>query len=302
MAHLAGEEDRVERFGGENNITFHQVSHACIKFKLTSRHYFQIMLAPEDPIVKEAFDLAEEGNKKGVVLRLLGHTAVQVHCLKNLPLLLEMRKAKASDIDFVSYGKQKKAVTNFFAEKGYQIMQHITMHAYVNREIFTKPNGVHVDVFYDNFQFCHSIDFKNRLEADYPTIPLSELLLTKMQIVKINEKDIKDTIILLLEHKVGETDKETINTKVVAKVLSADWGFYYTVTTNLKKVESLLQKYEALTDENRKAIKDRIASLLESIEKEPKSMGWKMRAAVGTKKKWYNEVEDVERAEWLNSA
>jgi len=80
--------------------------------------------------------------------------------------------------------------------------------------------------------------FLKRLEIDYPTISLADLLLEKMQIVKLNEKDILDTIVMLREHDVGEGDKETINSDRVSGLLSDDWGFYYTVTTNLGKIKS----------------------------------------------------------------
>ena len=120
-----------------------------------------------------------------------------------------------------------------------------------------------------------------------------------MQIVKINEKDIKDTIVLLLEHEIGDSDGETINSKYIAKLLSKDWGFYYTVTTNLNKVRSFLDRYEVLTSEQKSNASDKIDKLLEAVEKEPKSLGWKLRAKVGPAKKWYTEVEEVERAEHL---
>ena len=81
-----------------------------------------------------------------------------------------------------------------------------------------------VDVFFDRLDMNHIIDFKNRLELDFPTISLADLLLEKMQIVQINEKDIKDTIILLREHPVEDPDKETINANYVASLLAEDWA------------------------------------------------------------------------------
>ena len=76
-------------------------------------------------------------------------------------------------------------------------------------------------------------------------------------------------------------------------MLSKDWGFYYTVTTNLKKTDRYVDKCEGLTDDDRKDIKSKIAELLDRIEKAPKSTGWKMRASIGAKKKWYRDVEEV---------
>jgi hypothetical protein len=148
----------------------------------------------------------------------------------------------------------------------------------------------------------HQIDFKGRLEVDFPTIPLAELLLEKVQIVHINEKDIKDAMVLFLEHDVGEGDKEIINLPRIAKIMSEDWGFYHTTTMNLNKIKSFLPKYEVLTEEQRNIVTSRIDRLLQAIENSSKSFRWKMRARVGPSKKWYTEVEEVERAEHLGSS
>ena len=120
-----------------------------------------------------------------------------------------------------------------------------------------------------------------------------------MQIVKINEKDIIDTIILIGSHDVGESDKDSINCHYIAELLADDWGFCYTVTTNLKKVsEDFVEKYRqggTLADGDAAAVRNRVKVILERIEKEPKSFAWKMRARIGPSKKWYRDVEEVVR-------
>jgi hypothetical protein len=240
-----------------------------------------------------------EAESTGIVLRMLGASAIRLHCPHNQSLLNALKRM-ITDIDFAAYGKQKTEVVRFLTEHGYRPRQHLTIGAFVGREIFEHGDGTHVDVFFDKLEYCHTIYFRNRLERDRPTIPLSELLLEKTQIVQINEKDLKDLAIMLLEHEIGDVDGETINAKEIAKTLSNDWGFYYTFTTNIAKVEDLIQKYEILTEENKKLIKQRIASLLEYVESEPKTTSWKLRARVGPRKKWYRDVEEVDRADWLS--
>jgi hypothetical protein len=142
---------------------------------------------------------------------------------------------------------------------------------------------------------CHMLEFKNRLELDYPTIPLSDLLLQKIQIIKINEKDIKDIIILLREHQIGEFEKETVNINYIARLLSKDWGFWYTVTLNLDKTKEFLAEYKNLADADRKDVETKLDNILKRIEDEPKSIQWKLRSKVGTSKKWYTEVEELIR-------
>ena len=103
-------------------------------------------------------------------------------------------------------------------------------------------------------------------------------------------------MMLLLEHEIGDSDKEVVNGAYISGIMAKDWGFYYTSTTNLNEVKSHLGNYAALSPSDRDVISGRIDQLLDMVEKEPKSLGWKLRAKVGTKKQWYNDVEEVERA------
>jgi hypothetical protein len=247
----------------------------------------------------EAMSLVREAEKKGLVLRMLGASAIRLHCPHNQHLLNALKRV-ITDIDFAAYSKQKAEVIRFLSEHGYSAKQHLTIGAFVGREIFEHEHGTHVDVFFDKLEYCHTIDFTNRLTADSPTIPLSELILEKTQIVQINEKDLKDLAIMLLEHEIGDADGEIINAKEIGKTLSKEWGFYYTFVMNIAKIEDFIQKYEILTEEDKKLIKKRTTSLLEYVESAPKSTSWKMRAKVGPRKKWYRDVEEVDRADWLS--
>jgi len=164
-----------------------------------------------------------------------------------------------------------------------------------HRQIFNDKDGNKaIDVFLGKFEMCHVIDYSERLEVDSPTVPPADLLLQKLQIVQTNEKDIQDTIILLCEHEIGKTDKDEINGDYVAKILSNEWGFYYTVSLNLPKIKEFLDKYP-LTPEDRKTVAERIDKLQSTIEAAPKTFQWKMRAKIGPAKKWYNVVEEVQR-------
>jgi hypothetical protein len=264
-----------------------------------------LSLSEKFDFAAEAIKIVEEANKAGVILRIMGATAIRIHCPNSVSLHKALGR-ELTDMDFIGYSKQREKIEKFFTQEfKYEIVKAaLTPGLFVNRCIFFDKTGKkpHIDVFLDKLEMNHTIDFKDRLKEDFPTIPLAELFLEKMQIVKINEKDIKDTMVLLLEHNLGDSDKEVINIEYITKILSKDWGFYYTVTTNLNKVKAFLEKYEALTNEQRKIISEKIDKLLEHIEKEPKTLSWKIRAKVGPAKKWYNEVEEVERAEHLREA
>ncbi len=246
-------------------------------------------------MIDKAVDIVAKAQEKGLTMRVLGATAFAIHC----PKYQEALGRKLTDIDFVAYRKQWKLIRELFVKSfGWREPAAYLM-AVVFRLIFMDPKdeSLHSDIFFDKLEFCHDIPFQGRLEADYPTLPLAELLLEKLQIVKINEKDIIDSIMLIREHEIGSSDKETINADRIVKLLSEDWGFYYTATTNLKRVkDEFLPGYKALSEEDKTNIAGKINSLLEKIENQPKSMGWKMRGKVGPSRKWYRDaIEEVSR-------
>ncbi|HAL61771.1 MAG TPA: hypothetical protein DCP08_05115 [Chloroflexi bacterium] len=244
----------------------------------------------------EALNIVKWGEEVGIPFRLLGAIAVNYHCPQHRYLHEKMERI-FTDIDVVTYSKHRPQMKKFFTDLGYTPQERlIASPAGQHRHIYwSEEKGWQVDVFFDALHMCHKVDFRGRLELDSPTITLADIILEKMQIVEINLKDIKDTIILLLEHDVGDREEETVNGVYISKVLSDDWGYYYTVTTNLKKVRAFLGEFDALTEENREVVSARIDRLLTMIEEAPKSFKWKARARIGTKAKWYNVVEEVYR-------
>lgn len=254
--------------------------------------------AGNSDLMDEAMRIIKDGEEKGITLRLMGGCAIRAHCSKFRHLLDEMKR-KLPDIDIMSYSKFSPQVKKLFTELGYTPDQEvIAYYAFFKggRHIYyDKERNITVDVLFDTLAMCHTIDFRGRLELDYPTISLADILLHKMQIVELNEKDVIDTIVVLREHNVGEGKKETINAKYIANILSKDWGFYYTVTTNLNEVKNLLGRYDILTAEDCSDVTDKINEILAKIEKEPKTLKWKMREKIGTRIKWYQEVEEVKR-------
>ena len=254
--------------------------------------------------MSEALKIVDSLRSAGIVARILGATAVRIHAHGYLDLHMALGR-ELSDVDFVAYSKQRDQIEKHFTQelKYKMVTEAITPGLFMDRCIFFDETGSsRVDVFLDRLQMNHTIEFRDRLERSYPTIPVTELLLEKLQIVRINEKDVKDTAILLLAHEVGKPSDDVIDANYVSKLLSNDWGFYYTVSTNLEKVRTLTQGYSALTDGNKSEISSKIEKLLDYIEKQPKSLRWKIRSSIGTSQRWYNEVEEVERAEWLRDA
>jgi hypothetical protein len=132
-----------------------------------------------------------------------------------------------------------------------------------------------------------------RLEVETGTVPLAELMLTKLQIIELNEKDIRDTVLLFHGHPIEDTDDGAVNGGRIAVLCADDWGLWRTITANLERCRGHVADYE-LPDEDRARIEQRFGQLLEMIEAEPKSRGWRRRAKVGDKKVWYELPEEVE--------
>ena len=250
--------------------------------------------AERDKFENELKRILEASEKAGLILRVIGSLAFQMHCPKYGYLQQAMGRAY-TDIDFAAYGKQTSGIRALFEKLGYTDNKEVFIVSGGERAIFDRGDiGLHVDIFYEKLDFCHVIRWDGRLEVDAPSIPLAELLLEKMQIVEINEKDVIDTIMLLLEHPLGDLDKETINIARVSQLCAADWGMWRTSTMNLNKVRTLAHGYEQLSPDDKMHLEQQVDAALKRIEAEPKSMAWRLRARVGDRVKWYKDVDEVQ--------
>jgi len=247
----------------------------------------------ESDFADEASRIVEAAQKKGILIRVMGATVIRRHCPKFLYLHTALKR-ELTDIDFMTYGRHKGALTQLFAGLGYIPDERFNAYFGATRQQFKDLDHNRIaDVFFDRLEMSHTLDFKGRLELDSPTITLADFLLEKMQIVQLNEKDKIDTVVLLREHQIGDTEPETVNAKYISKLLAKDWGFYYTVTTNLVKVKDYANTF--LHGDDSQDVAAKVDEILARIEREPKTTGWKMRARIGTKKKWYADIEEVVR-------
>jgi len=167
------------------------------------------------------------------------------------------------------------------------------MHYFRKRHMYFGGKVPMAEVFFDRLEMNHVLEFTKRLTVDSPTVPLAELLLVKLQIVKINDKDLKDAALLLSSHDIGDSDNETVSLPALTEIgLLSDWGFHYTVTTNLRKVQDFVKQASMLTESEAKTVQERAGKILDYLEKAPKSTKWKLRERIGPRQKWYNDVED----------
>ncbi|MEM3627153.1 MAG: hypothetical protein QXZ25_03920 [Candidatus Bathyarchaeia archaeon] len=274
-------------------------------------------IVPTEVFLRESQEIVEKAKNEGIILRILGGLGIAIHCQEQRDFAQKLGRIgtgvikgqEYSDIDYVSYRNQREKIKGFFDKIGYAKRRATLSTAASERQIYYHPKGwFYVDVFFDKLLVAnHPIDFKGRLELDYPTITVTDMLLEKIQMWEaFSVKDLKDCMLLLKAHNVGDkSEREKIDAAYIAKLLAQDWGFWYTATTNLKKLRKFMAEIDRLGPEieidphqikgsEREDIIKKIEILLERIDKEPKTLGWKMREKVGTKKKWYNPVERPE--------
>lgn len=249
-------------------------------------------------ILTEGKRIFQAATENEITLRLMGAAAIATHS-PHFSYLLSRSSRKLTDLDFMAISKDYDRVKKLMEPLGYESMKAgitLSVSTVGERSVYVNSSkNIKVDVFFDRLKMCHTIDFRKRLNADTMTISLADILLEKMQIVRINEKDIIDTVVMLSEHDVGNDDNEKVNVEYISNLLAKDWGFYYTATMNLNKVKERTAKYQTLTEENREIARKRVDAILHAIEAKPKSSSWKMRARIGTRKKWYEDVEEVIR-------
>ena len=241
----------------------------------------------------EAERLLRLADEHGVIIRVLGAVAFARRCPTH-SYLREKLGRHYTDVDFAAYGRQAGPIRAMLEAAGYVDDPQIFVDSEGTRVVAEHPEtGMHIDVFFDKLDFCHTVYWKGRLEIDADTIPLSDLLMQKMQIIEINEKDLIDTIMLLLEYPLGDIDRDTVNIARVAQICAKDWGWWRTLTMNLGKVGQMAEHYEDLTDDETQRVLAQVAAALQAIEAAPKSTGWKIRSKIGDRKRWYREVNEL---------
>lgn len=242
-------------------------------------------------MAEEALRVAGEAEKAGQNLRLLGGVAVKLRAKDGLEPAF---RREYVDLDWITPKGSSAGTQKLFDSLGYA--PQVRFNAINGRErllFFDEENGRQVDVFVGSFRMCHEIPFGDRLAIEPVTIPLAELLLTKLQIIQLNEKDVRDSLAILYDHPVGESDGDAVNAAHIARLCASDWGLWRTFTANLEALGGHLGRYE-LPGDGEERIAQRVKALLGRIEEEPKSFGWKMRSKIGDRKRWYDLPEEVD--------
>jgi hypothetical protein len=247
---------------------------------------------PLEDIVAEARRILAAADEEALRLRLIGGIAVHLRSGAAVPSSLERTYG---DIDLVAERGAARRVIALLEGLGYEADRRFNG-GNANRRLLFRDlaHERQVDVFVGSFEMCHEIPVADRLDRESVTVPAAELLLTKLQVVRLNAKDRRDAASLLLTHEVSDHDGAGhLNGRRVAELLAADWGLWRTAQLNVERIRQATGE-DGLTEAEAALLTARLDALDRLVEDEPKTRAWRLRARVGDRRKWYQEPEEVD--------
>jgi hypothetical protein len=255
-----------------------------------------------DPLA-EALRIVSLADARGLLVRLMGGLAFHAQA----PTWTAPVGRDGRDIDLATRGTDRKALAELLIGEGYTPdRQYNALYGHKQLYFVDEALARPLDVLVDRMEMCHTFDFRDRLGVAHPTLPLAELLLSKLQVVRLTRKDVLDSLILLGQHPLAETDGDrnvggasaAINVRQIVAVSAGDWGWWRTISGNLDALRTFVEGELATGDLEigaplRHDLLAQLASLRKAIDAEPKSARWKLRARVGDRVPWYREPEEV---------
>lgn len=230
-------------------------------------------------IVEEGLALVDAAGREGVTLRLLGGAAIFLHCPK---AVADGPYRQLADLDAITRASDAPRVARVLEARHYEPDARFNALHGDRRLIFSGPHGK-LDVFVEAFEMCHRIQLGERLRLEKPTLPVSDLLLTKLQIVQLNAKDVQDVVAILSEHELGSGPGDHIDVDYLSGLMSGDWGLWRTTSGTLRRISEMDSRVAGAA-----------RGLLDAFDRVPKTMGFKLRARIGERVRWYELPDEVE--------
>jgi hypothetical protein len=230
---------------------------------------------------------------RGLQVRLLGGVAIWLRAHEEARSSLGRPYA---DLDLIAHRKESRKLREFLASSGFVPDDTFNALHGASRLLFYASDHSHqIDVFLDRFEMSHKFDFTSRLELEPLTLTAADLLLTKLQVAQLTEKDTIDTAMLIWSHEIGDRDAAAVlNLPIVAAACAAEWGLFTTASDNLETTVRLLPQ-QTMPDAARQLVRERVAQIREAMEREPKGIRWNMRARAGRRLPWHEMPEEIRR-------
>jgi hypothetical protein len=246
------------------------------------------MVNRSESLKEMALKIIDASEKKGIPIRLLGGMAIYLTspCTKAPPFSREIE-----DLDFVVPKKKAYPLEKLLPTMGFEADHEFNSIHGEYRLLFYSEMG-DLDFFVGDFAQCHSMGLEKYINTTRLTIPLAHLLLTKLQVVQINTKDILDILAVLHDHEVvadGDPN-DVISLAALNAILADDWGWYTTCMDSFDKVQKFV--VENIKDPDQKLLNEKIEAIRSSAANAKKSLKWTVRSKVGRKVQWYELPEE----------
>lgn len=244
--------------------------------------------APLADPVTEGRRVAEAAARADLPLRLLGGVAIAILCpsSRRPPLARQY-----GDIDLATTGAARNEVLQMMESLGYRGDREFNMlHGHRRLSLCDERNERRVDVFVNEANLCHRIDLRARLEVVLLTLSLADLAMLKLQVVETNEKDYLDICAIFADHDLTN-DESGVNVTYIADLAASDWGLWRTLDMVAERSERFALALPAF--EAGQLVAGRLRRLREELDRAPKTRGWKLRARIGDRKRWYELPEEV---------
>ena len=257
-------------------------------------------LATQDLMSQEGRRIVDSARGRGVVLRMLGGLAVHEHCAG-----MAVCRRDHADLDLAGLRRQMLPVVEVFGALGYEERIHVRQATGAGQAQFVRDcvhgNGSgerahtvdHADVFFDRFKLDHVIDLRGRLSLHRYALPLTDTLALKLQMHAPEARDVRDAVMLLASSEGEGPGAGDVDTGYLGRLCARDWGLFYDVARNLERCSEALEG-AGLAPATRQRAAALIVRLTGALDAEPKALAWRLRARVGTRRRWWDIVEEQE--------
>jgi hypothetical protein len=240
----------------------------------------------------QAIEVITAASDEGVPVRLLGGLAVRYLCPAFPP-----RERQGQDVDLASVSSVRTELTRFLEGRGFVPDKEFNaLYGHKQMYFVSERGGWALDVIVDRLDMCHVLDFRDRIERMPVTLDVTDLLLSKLQIFEINEKDLQDALYLLAAFPVDERDEPgTISPDHLCAIVCQDWGWWRTVSGNLDRIAELPPEDLARLVPPDPPLDpvEQARRLRREAEQAPKSLKWRLRSKIGDRVQWYQLPEEV---------
>jgi hypothetical protein len=243
-------------------------------------------------LVDEAEAIVTQADKDGYRVRVIGGAGIQLLLGSRLEsgLARELR-----DIDLIIRRRHAPALEKLLVSRGWSPAREFNALNGARRLLFHDPRSdAQIDVFIGAFEMAHKLPLIDYLDQPGPALPATALLMTKLQIVELNSKDLADLYALLAGSELDSGHHASISISQIAELTSSDWGLHHTFELNIERLAQRLPE-SALSPTGAQKVRQSLSVIAGAMDKVPKTRTWKLRARIGERKRWYEEPEEVDR-------